>query len=144
VDDGRDIFIHEGVGFSQTHQYRTRVTWDGLTSQWSPLSDVAPQSVPPLAPTLLAPFSTVLPSDESVVFRWRHNTADLSTQDQAQISFRLAGGSWTTIGLMGTGNELTRPAFAPGIWEWRAQTKGAATAFGPYSPVQTFTVADPP
>lgn len=118
-------------------------TW-GVTSS-APSAPVQPLT-PPAAPTLLEP-NRVVSSLEALTWVWRHNPRDTTTQTAAEIRYRPLGAqSWPhELKVQGAEQQTTSPApLNAGEWEWQARTKGAADTWGPWSPLTTVRVENPP
>ncbi len=131
-----------------TFYYRARNTRESLVSAWSPASNAVVTIVAPAAPTLLSPASgvTIAKTQSSIVFSWRHNPIDGSSQTAAQLQHSADDGTtWTTVTLT-TAQEY---ALANGFdvnatVTWRVRTKGAHADYGPYSAAQAFKVCQVP
>lgn len=118
-------------------------TW-GVASS-APSAPVQPLT-PPAAPTLLEP-NRVVSSQEPVTWVWRHNPRDTTTQTAAEIRYRPLGAqTWPhELKVQGSGQQTTSPTpLNAGEWEWQARTKGAADTWGPWSPLTTVRVENPP
>ena len=97
----------------------------------------------PSIPSLLGPFADQLAG--KVTFSWSPKPTDGTGQTGAQVEHRPVGGSTTTITV--TGDETaaqTAAALATGSYEWRARTKHASGAYGPWSGWSEFDVTTAP
>lgn len=128
--------------------FRARNTRGELVSAWSPWSDPVVTMCPPAAPTPTAPASGSVASKAQplAAFSWLHNAPDGSAQTAAELQWRTAGGSWTTVTATDAQSaEVDLSAVsANSAVEWKVRTKGAHADWSPWSALSRFTVAAPP
>ncbi len=131
-----------------TFYYRARNTRGSLVSAWSPASNAVVTIVAPAAPTLLSPASgvTIAKTQAQIVFGWRHNPIDGSSQTAAQLQHSTDGGTtWTTVALSTAQTYTLANSFAVNATvTWRVRTKGAHADYGAYSASQAFKVCQVP
>lgn len=134
--------------YGGTAQYRIKNTRDSLVSAYATTNSVTSLCAP-AAPTLLSPASSavVTMGTASVPLKWQHNSIDTSTQTAAKVMVSTdAGSTWTTYAVTTAATyALDTSAMVNGTAvSWKVATKGAATDYGPYSEVRTFSVKQAP
>lgn len=131
---------HADADPSVTHQYRiwTRIT-SGInhTSASSDPSNTVQLQAAPNQPSRVGPLDvTPLEVGDTLPLEWSHNPVDTTEQTEAQVQWRLDGGSWTTSNVTGSSNTLgVTPStdLARAKFEWRVRTKGAHPDWSPWS-----------
>lgn len=122
---------------------------DDRTSGWR-TSNSVPLAAPPSPPSQLAPNGVAVDAGENtVVLKWKHNSADTSEQEAYEINYRQVGSStWTaTPKIFSSAQErTTNPATFPNgaSYEWRIRTWGAHPDPSNWSATATFTCSTPP
>ena len=97
----------------------------------------------PSIPSLVAPFADQLAG--KITFSWWPKPTDGTGQTGAQVEHRPVGGATTTITITGNAETAqTAAALATGQYEWRARTKHASGAYGPWSGWSEFDVTTAP
>ena len=97
----------------------------------------------PSIPSLLGPFADQLAG--KITFSWSPKPTDGTGQTGAQVEHRPVDGATTTITITGdAATAQTAAALATGQYEWRARTKHASGAYGPWSGWSEFAVTTTP
>ncbi|MCD9126052.1 RHS repeat protein [Luteimonas fraxinea] len=143
VSEGAWNAVFDGAGTSRsfvgkpagTWGYRVRACAASNCGDWSPVSEVTVQAVPSVAPSLVVP-----PSGPGGAYAVTWGVVSAATTYQLQE--RKDSGSWATIyDGGGTGQNLT--GRTAGSWSYQVRACNAAGC-GPWSPVQTVAVVNPP
>ncbi len=150
-------WTHAGPDPSKTWSYRLKAqsgadindAAPNLYSDFSGRSNTVQLLTNPLAPTELAPSSTVRDGTTPITLTWQHNEVDGTTQTAYQIAHRRQGDTaWTYTGqIASTESRHVLPAgtYANGeVIEWRVATWGLYSAAGPYSTSALITLSTPP
>lgn len=124
---------------------------EGATTLLSGWTDSAstPASVPPVAPTNLAPNGIAVDDTGTIFLAWTHNPGlDGSTQSRYDIEWRVAGSS-TWDNSDGESSDqglyaLSGESLVDGTtYEWHIRTYGVSVTASPWSAIATFTARKP-
>lgn len=101
---------------------------------------------PPAAPTLTSPSSVWNTADGGVVFSWRHNPLDGSSQTAYELRYARNGGAWTTLsGTTAQTRTVAISSFTVGdSVSWQVRTKGADANYSDWAQAQAFSVYSAP
>lgn len=150
--------VFDGLDPLKSYAYRMRSSVSSgtsnnteLYSDWASWSNTVAQVGPPLAPTPVFPASgATVAFDRDFTWAWVHNPIDTSPQRTYQLRYRIDGDEWVTF-TGTTAHSHAQEALGPGSFgEWQVRTTGKFTAspeedaYGPWSTVQTFTLAATP
>lgn len=144
--NGSPVTSFQATGISGTAYIRVRNKNATGTSAWL-TSEQITTICPPNPPTLTSPSGNVWNmGDGAIVFAWRHNTLDGSTQSAYELSYAVNGGAATT--LTGT-TAQTRTLALTGLSvgdsiEWKVRTKGADATYSDWSASNTFNLYTEP
>lgn len=148
----QSTWTHTSPSTSTTHTYtvRTYESSGTLTSADSAPSNTVQLLAPPNSPTSLTPNGAGAAVEAGdPVLSWVHAPVDSSAQTSAQVRWRPAGGSWTTVDITGTTMSTTIGGLTVGSFEWQVRTRGAympadEAGWGPWSAVATFSLVNIP
>ena len=101
---------------------------------------------PPAAPTLTSPSNVWNTADGGVVFSWRHNPLDGSSQTAYELRYARNGGAWTTLsGTTAQTRTVAISSFTVGdSVSWQVRTKGADANYSDWAQAQAFSVYSAP
>lgn len=150
------------IGYGVGMRFRMRafagVSSNRSYSEWSAWSKKTDKLAPPKAPSALSPNGIYIDDVERPTFKWKHNPVDGTDQQAAHVRLRPAGTTEWSVninvgedGLIGSAQSYQPTAWrwgtivaVPGEWEWQVATQGLSGAYGKWSPVATFILAEKP
>lgn len=118
-------------------------------NRWSPWAEailILTEDVEPDAPTLIAPIGVFVPVSSGIYFTWRHNSPIGTPQGGAELRYRVDGGSYTTVPVIGDAQtQLLAPfTIPPGVVGWQARTRNRANVYGVWAAEVVFNVTGAP
>jgi len=141
---GVTTIVHDPAP-SGTVAYRVKATRSTLVSAWSATSNSVTTTQAPAAPTVAA-WSAYSHTGTTKRVSWTHNSLDGSSQTAATIVYTRDGVE-TTYALSGSQAYYDIPITgyaAAKVITAKVRTKGLHADYGPYSAVQSTTLADEP
>ena len=132
--------------------YRVRASNDEGKSAWAggTKNDYILIGAAPAAPTTWSDSSTVITGTNAKVYGV-HNTEDGSAMTQAEVQYRINGGSLTTITVSTATDEGLFQASIPtsglndqSVVRWRARTAGVTGSFSSWSTTREITIYEQP
>lgn len=113
------------------------------------LSNEVPLLAPPLAPTVVSPNGIALKSNTPIIFRWKHNSADSSSQQSFEVFRKYGTGAtpWSSFGRVYSSQDyfiIPEGEVSRSDYLWQVRTWGAHPNPSPRSAVANITISDPP
>ncbi len=130
------------------YQWRIKFTTDdGGVGGFSAWADITTKDTVPHAPRIIEPQSAYLDGEETITFKWTHNSDSGSAQYAYDLDYR-QGGDWKHLVLHSVTpqQEYTAPArtFGAGQLVWRVRTYNTDDVPGEYSNSDPSIVSAPP
>ena len=149
---------YTGLDASKAHYFKVRARYDdptvgSLYSPWTPATSTFQLQAPPLAPSGLTPNGRAQVAGRPILFEWKHEPVDGSSQNAYELEYREVGATeWISTGKVLSEAPSHTLTDAPGsAYEWRVRTWGdhanpsvwSTTAAFPYLPQPVIGLTSP-
>lgn len=132
---------------TKTYQYRVRPTVAGLAGNWR-TSTMVPALAAPLAPSGMYPSGITVDPDPggTVTATWAHQPVDGTAQVAYEFTMKLAGGSYTSSGVVtsGASSRVLAGLERGNTYVYQVRTKGQHATWSPWSAEQSFSTGASP